>query len=242
MPRNLTYTFYAVILVSVSSMSYSTPANDTNKPTGNDQWIVDDGSNTLSSDLKFTGASTHKVKNKAKPIQSQPIDYAKKLDELNKQLQLLSAQNAISSQQLKAAEIKKDINKASGSYSRNANVVVQSNVAQTQNEQSNQNKPTNTVITPQVTDSSITYFSLQKISGSLNNPTAFIAFNGSVAQVKKGDALANGWQVQKILPNTVMLENKGSGKVAKTMQLYLAQAKDYSASSRHQNQNNQWGA
>jgi|LauGreDrversion4_2_1035121.scaffolds.fasta_scaffold130718_1 hypothetical protein len=104
--------------------------------------------------------------------ESDKINYAKELDRLNKQLQLIAAENAISDQRLKAVEINKKINAThAGSL---GEIMTASNV------------PSHTehaAISQTSAYAEVGYFSLQRITGSLSNPTAWIAFNNSVAQV-----------------------------------------------------------
>ena len=139
---------------------------------------------------------------------SDKINYAKELDRLNKQLQLIAAENAISDQRLKAVEINKKINSANAG-SMGETMTASKVTSQTEHASISQ---TSAYV-------EVGYFALQRITGSLSNPTAWIAFNNSVAQVQTGDQLNNDWKVKSISPSTVLLENPTTHK---TMQLYLA--------------------
>ncbi len=142
--------------------------------------------------------------------ESDKINYAKELDRLNKQLQLIVAENAISDQRLKAVEINKKINSANAG-----------SLGETMTASHVPSHTEHAAISQTLAYAEVGYFALQRITGSLSNPTAWIAFNNSVAQVQTGDQLNNDWKVKSISPSTVVLENPTTHK---TMQLYLAKA------------------
>ncbi|WP_203249697.1 hypothetical protein [Cysteiniphilum marinum] len=181
-------------------------------------WLDEDGfKNRLDATLRFNGTNAlEDKKTQSKSDTSDSVNYAQELDRLNKELQLISAQNAISDERLKAVEIQRKIN--GNNVSNNGYLPVVNTAAVSSPSSRDRGDQLITGQTPQY--SQIGYFALQKISGSLQNPTAWIAFNNSVAQVKVGDSLAQDWQVKSISFNKVILEQTGTQK---TMQLYVAE-------------------
>ncbi|MBK2124451.1 type IV pilus biogenesis protein PilP [Fangia hongkongensis] len=133
--------------------------------------------------------------------------YTQKMDVLTRDLQLTQAENAILAEKLKAAKLHYDIN----NIGEERNTPITAPLRQNQPEILHANSLQVQRAEP--------FFQLERITGALSHPSAWIYFNGTIAEVKKGGKLVGSWSVKSISPNSVVIVNTTSNE---TKQLYLA--------------------
>ena len=129
---------------------------------------------------------------------------------LTKQAQLQAARNSLLNEQLKSAKLYDELKKVKSGSHTTVNRGKVNNAISSDQQVNTDSQDNHDLAAP---------FSLIRITGSAQSPSAWVAFNGSTAQVKEGDILTQGWQVKTILSNHVVLTNT---KTHAQRNLYMA--------------------
>lgn len=177
-------------------------------------------------------SNTTNIKNtkNTKTTESNPTA---QIDQLTQQMQLEKANNELLSEQVKSAKLQADL----------SNIQAHGDVADSSIQPSFSNDQASAHIgvvsnatKPRITGY-IQGFKLLQVSGNANNPTAFIQYQGSVAQVQNGDVIADNWTVKRITSAYVLLENKAKKM---TQKLYVAAPPQPSSERSDRNNFNQF--